>query len=59
MKSVVFQYIHWTVGRACLVLGLLNMFLGLGRYRTYFGMTYWAETTLGVWIAGLIMVSLL
>ena len=31
MRSVMFAYIHWTVGRAALVFGLVNLFLGISR----------------------------
>ena len=56
MSSVAFAYIHWTVGRAALIFGFCNMFLGIGRYRTEFTLGTWAETLLGFWIASLVIV---
>ena len=59
MKSVAFAYVHWTVGRAALVFGFVNMFFGIARYRTEFTLGYWAEALLAFWIAALVIVSLL
>ena len=56
VKHEIWAYLHWTVGRAVLVLAILNMFLGIGRYRTVFTLGSWAEPALGCYIGAIIIV---
>ena len=34
----------------------VNMYFGIGRYQTEFGLGYWADVLLGFWIAGIVAV---
>ena len=50
MRSVYWAWLHWVVGRAAIVLAWVNIFLGFGRYRTWFNLGSWPEGAFGIYI---------
>lgn len=57
VRHEVWAYLHWTIGRAALVFGIVNLFLGIGRYRSLFTLGSWAEEALGCYLGAILIVS--
>ena len=57
LKHEIWAYMHWTVGRACFIFAIVNLFLGIGRYRTLYGLGSWADEVLGCYLAALVVVG--
>lgn len=56
MRSIYWAYVHWLFGRAAVAFAWVNIFLGIGRYRTWFGLGSWADAAFGFYIAGIALV---
>ena len=59
MTSEYWAWLHWTVGRLAIVLGLINIFLGFGRYRTWYNLGSWPELAFAIYIALVVLVGCL
>lgn len=56
MRSVWWAYLHWLLGRVTIAFAWVNMFLGIGRYRTWFNLGSWPEAALGLYFGAIILV---
>lgn len=56
MRSVYWAWLHWLIGRATLVFGFVNIFLGFGRYRTWFNLGSWPEGAFGLYLGAIVLV---
>lgn len=58
MRSIYWAWLHWLLGRATILFAWVNIFLGVGRYRTWFTLGSWPEGAFGIYIGVLILASL-
>ena len=56
-RSIYWAYLHWLCGRVTIAFAWVNMFLGVGRYRTWFNLGSWPEGALGLYFGAIILVS--